>query len=439
MKRAFCILLALITVLLCSVSAAAVDYGCDVQTVSGAVYLENLDTGTAVFEKYADARMYPASTTKIMTYVIVAEHVPDFDSARFTIHDAVFADIDPESTVMGLADHVGEQISVRDLLYGMMLPSGNDAALVLADYVGEGVDGFVAMMNAKAVELGCTNTHFMNPHGLFDQNHYTTARDMAAIAKYARTLPGFTEITGTVSYTPAGFDDALHNTNYMLDPTAEGGYYYYPYATGIKTGFLDEAGKCLVSTAEKDGFTYLCVALGATYSYEDDINYAMLDTKSLYDWAYTNLGKQVVYAGDEVVKTVAIKYGKGEDKLSLIPEGELSALLPNDFDQNLVRVDVRCEDEFEAPITQGQILGTATVYYDDMTVGTTNIIASKDIELDSFQKSIDGFAKWFRAHFVLIAIIAAVLLIAFIVISAMIRAHKKRLARERVRRRYRKR
>ena len=437
MKRLICILLAVAAIFVTAVSASAVDYGCNVETVSSAVYLENLDTGAVVFEKNADTQMYPASTTKIMTYVVVADHVADLDGTMVDIKEDVLTGLDPESTVMGLSDHVGEQYSVRELLYGMMLPSGNDAALVLADFVGSGISGFVEMMNSKAAELGCQNTRFANPHGLHDPNHYTTARDMALIAKYARTLPGFMEITNTLSYTPSRFTQPVTNTNYMFSTTEQGGKYYYAYTKGIKTGYTDEAGKCLVTTAEKDDFTYLCIALGAQYSFTEDVNYAMLDTAKLYDWAYTNLGQQVVYDSSEVVKTVDVKFGKDDDKLNVIPEGQLTALLPHNFDKNLIKVEVNCEDSFEAPITQGQVLGTATVRYDDMTVGTTNVVASKAVELDNMKLFFHNLGAWFKSHMILVIVIAVVLIALIIILAAASSARKKRMRRERARRRYR--
>ncbi|MBQ9680097.1 MAG: D-alanyl-D-alanine carboxypeptidase [Ruminococcus sp.] len=437
MKRVFCILLAVAAIFVTSVSASAVDYGCDVSTVSGAIYLENLDTGAIVYEKNADGQMYPASTTKIMTYVVVADNVSDLDGTMVDIKEDVLTGLDPESTVMGLSDHIGEQYSIRELLYGMMLPSGNDAALVLADYVGNGISGFVDMMNSKAAELGCANTHFANPHGLHDPNHYTTAKDLAAIAKYARSLPGFMEITNTVSYTPSRFDQPITNTNYMLSSSEQGGKYYYSYTKGIKTGYTDEAGKCLVTTAEKDDFTYLCVALGAQYSFEEDVNYAMLDTASLYDWAYTNLGQQVVYGSADVVKTVDVNFGKSDDKLNLIPEGELTALLPNSYDQSLITVEVECEDSFDAPIEQGQVLGTAIVHYDDMTVGTTNIVASKAVELDNMKLFFHNLGEWFKSHLILVILAAVVVIALIIILAAASSARKKRIRRERARRRYR--
>ncbi|MBQ3330538.1 MAG: D-alanyl-D-alanine carboxypeptidase [Ruminococcus sp.] len=441
MKRIICTLLVLIVICATCVSASAVDYGCDISTVSKAVYLENLDTGAVVFEKSAGERMYPASTTKIMTYVVTADNVSDLDGTMVTIKEEVFADIDPESTVMGLKDHIGEQYSVRDLLYGMMLPSGNDAALVLADYVGEGsIPAFVEKMNAKATELGCADTHFVNPHGLYDPDHYTTAKDMAAIAKYAATMPGFMEITNTVSYTPARFTQPITNTNYMLSKTEHGGQYYDPRVKGIKTGYLDEAGKCLVTTGEQDGFHYLCVALGADYSFEDDVNYAMIDTSALYDWAFTNLGFQTVYSSSEVVKTIDVNFGKGEDKLSLVPDGELTALLPNQYDQSKIRVEMECPDDVDAPVSQDQVIGKATVYYEDMLVGSTDIVANKAIELDKVKYRMDQVKVWFKKNLIFVIIGTVVIILLIILLVAVSKAQKKKRARERAqraRRRYR--
>ena len=441
MKRIICALLVLIVVCATCVSASAIDYGCDVSTVSKAVYLENLDTGAVVFEKNAEEKMYPASTTKIMTYVVVADNVSDLDGTMVTIKEEVFADIDPESTVMGLKDHIGEQYSVRELLYGMMLPSGNDAALVLADYVGEGsIAAFVDKMNAKAAELGCADTHFVNPHGLFDADHYTTAKDMATIAKYAATTQSFMEITNTVSYTPTRFTEPITNTNYMLSKTEHGGQYYDPCVRGVKTGYLDEAGKCLVTTGEQDGFHYLCVALGADYSYEDDINYAMIDTSSLYDWAFNNLAFQTVYSSSEVVKTIDVNFGKDEDKLSLVPDGELTALLPNNYDQSKIRVEMDCPDDIDAPVSQDQVIGKATVYYEDMLVGSTDIVANKAIELDKVKFRFDQVNVWFKKNLVMVIVITVVVILLIILLVVISSAQKKKRARERAqraRRRYR--
>ena len=423
MKRISVIALFVMMVCLSVFSASAVDYMCDAETVSQSVYLENLGAKAVVYEKNADQRSYPASTTKIMTFIITAENVADWDQTTVTVRQDVIDGLDPESTVMGLSSHVGEQVSVRNLLYGLMLPSGNDAALVLADYVGDGIPGFVAKMNAKAAELGCKDTHFANPHGLYDPDHYTTARDMAIIAKYAMTLPGFMDVCNTVYYTPEGFD-TLHNTNYMLDEEEEGGVYYYPYTRGIKTGYLDEAGKCLVTSSDKDGDQYLCVCLGADYSFEENVNYAMKDTAKLYDWAYENLGVQTLYTPSDSLASVDVKYVRNGKTLSAVPEKAITAFLPNQYDSNLVTTEVNYAEQVEAPVKKGDVLGTVSIRYDDLDLGVINLVAAEDVERD-----VSPLEVFITEHVGLVVILSAVLLLLIILLIVLIRVHVVRKRR----------
>ncbi len=427
MKRITVIVLSVVMICFSVLSVSAVDYKCDAETVSDAVYLENLSAGAVVYEKNADQKSYPASTTKIMTFIVTAENVSDLEHTNVTVRQDLIGGLDPESTVMGLSAHIGAQVSVKDLLYGLMLPSGNDAALVLADYVGGGIAGFVAKMNAKAAELGCENTHFANPHGLFDTDHYSTARDMALIAKYAMTLPDFMEICNTVYYTPEGFN-TLHNTNYMLDPDAEGGAYYYQYTQGIKTGYLDEAGKCLVTSADKNGDRYLCVCLGARFSYEENVNYAMKDTAKLYGWAYENLGVQTIYGTEDSLASVDVKYVRNGRIVNAVPEKAVTAFLPNQYDKDKLKVEINCAEQVEAPVTKGDVLGTVSVQYEDLDLGVTNLLAAEDIERD-----ISPLEVFVTEHMTLIIISAAALVLIIILIILLTSARKRRKARRRSR------
>ena len=421
MKKIAVIVFSAMMICMSVFSASAVDYGFDIDPVSKAVYMENLNTKTVVYEKNSEQKMYPASTTKIMTFIVTAENVGDLDSTKVTVKQDVIDGLDPESTVMGLADHIGEQVSVRDLLYGLMLPSGNDAALVLADHIGGGIEGFAEKMNAKAAELGCKGTHFANPHGLYDTDHYTTARDMAIIAKHAMTIPSFMEICNTVSYTPNGFE-TLHNTNYMIDQEAMGGMYYYEYTKGIKTGYLDEAGKCLVTSSDKDGDKYLCVCFGADYDYEENVNYAMLDTAKLYKQAYENLGVQTIYGTNDSVASVDVKNARDKRTLSAVPEKAISAFLPKNYDKNKLKTETNCPQQVEAPVKKGDVLGTVSVNYDGLDLGSTNLIAAEDIESD-----ISPVGKFVRENLtVIIVIAAAVLVIALLIILVTVHSSRKR-------------
>ncbi len=284
------VLLALTTILSVSVcGAGAISYSNDVDTKSKAILLVSMDTGQTVLEQNADEKMYPASTTKIMSYIIAYENINDIMNARIEIKQSVIdLLLNTGSSMAYLSDHIGQKVSGKDLLYSMMVPSGNDAALVLADYVGNGdIQVFVDKMNAKAAELGCKNTHFANPDGLHDPNHYTTARDLKLITDYALDLPYFKEITNTVRYTCEGDDTPLVTTNGLLDGNTK---YYYVYAQGIKTGTTDEAGRCLVTTASADGQTYMLILLGAPYQEGvQEEYYTFIDAKALFQWCLVDL------------------------------------------------------------------------------------------------------------------------------------------------------
>lgn len=425
MKRISVIVLSVIIICLSVFPVSAVDYKFNADTVSDEVYLENLNAGAVVYEKNSNKRSYPASTTKIMTFIITAENVSDLENTSVTIKQDIISGLDLESTVMGLSSHIGEKVSVKDLLYGLMLPSGNDAALVLADYVGGGISGFVEKMNAKAAELGCKNTHFANPHGLYDTNHYSTAHDMALIAKHAMKIKGFMDICNTVYYTPDGFK-TLHNTNYMLDSEAEGGQYYYQYTKGIKTGYLDEAGKCLVTSSDKNGDKYLCVCLGAAFSYAENVNYAMKDSAKLYDWAYKNLGVQTLYSPSNSLASVDVKYVRNGKTLEAVPEKEISAFLPNNYDKKKLKVEINCPEQVDAPVAQGDMLGTVSVKYEDLDLGVTNLVAAEDVERD-----ISPLEVFVTEHMQLIIIVSAVLVLIIVLLIVLISVRRKARRRSR--------
>jgi len=438
MKKVVSICIALIMIALTAISASALDYGFSDDTVGEGVYLEELNTGIVVYEKNADTRMYPASTTKIMTYIIVSENVSDFDGTMVEITYDALATLDPESSVMGLEDHIGESFSVRDLLYGLMLPSGNDAALVLSTYVGDGsIDAFVEKMNNKALELGCTGTHFANPHGLIDEDHYSTPRDMAKIAKHALTVRDFAEISNTRQYTPNGFDEPIVTTNYMIDPNGHNGDYYYPNAKGIKTGFTDEAGRCLVSTASNGGYNYLCVDFGAAYSYEEDVNYAMLDSIKLYDWAFENISGQVIYSTSDVVANIAVENTKDNTTLDLIPREDIRALLPLNYKAELITTQTDLPVSVTAPVNQGSVLGTVNVYYDGDLVSTAELCASASIDgaTKSEQQAKSDTENTVKLILIIVFVVAA-LIIAIIVFLVVQKARRKKREVQRHRRRY---
>lgn len=420
-KRVFFIffLLIFLCISYTSVSVSALDYGCPVETVSGSVLLVNMDTNTVVYEKNADQKRFPASTTKIMTYIVVLEAVNDIDNTRVEVKESVLNVLkDTGSSLSGLEYHVGDKMTVKDLLYCLMVSSGNDAAVVLADYVGNGdTQKFVDKMNTKAAELGCKNTHFTNPHGLHDDNHYTTANDLYTMSSYALTLPYFSEISNTSTYYCEGDTYPLVTTNYMIDQ-GRGGEYYYVYARGIKTGTTDEAGRCLVSTAIADGYAYMCIVLNAPYEPDGEIG-SMIDSKELYRWALLNLELQTVVTKETPVCEQKINFAWDTESILLVPEEDINSIVPKELGDADITVDYNILDSVDTPIKKGQIIGTAKVYYKGQELKEINLVANQSVERSPVLyvmhviKTI-VFSPWF-----LIALaIVIILFITYLVIAS---------------------
>ncbi len=383
MKKTLGIILSLILLgnFLSTTYASAASFNIDFETSCDSISLMNLDTDSIVYEKNPDKRRSPASITKIMTYIIVTQNVKDLEGTKVTAtKDTIDELLGTDSSVANIK--AGDEFSVYQLLHGMMIASGNDAALILANYIGGGdTSKFVNMMNEKAHELGCENTHFVNPHGLYDPNHYTTTNDMLKITKYALTMPYFSEITNkTVSYI-LGDDWPLVTTNRLIDPI-NGGSYYYRYAKGIKTGHLDEAGYCLASSAVRGGYTYLCIAMGAPINSEsdNDINGAMIDSKTLYMWAFKNLEIKTVLSQEQPIGETNLKYAYKKDKLMLQPAKDLSAILPVDVDVSSVQIVKDYPEEVETPIHEGDKIGTATVYYANNPISTIDVVSGETVQ-----------------------------------------------------------
>ena len=283
-KKAACLILTIIAaVCLGKVDVKAADYWPDApETLSPGVILMEESTGTILYEKNSDEAHYPASITKIMTTLLALENGNLSDMVTFS-DDAI-----NNTEGSGIARDYGEQMTLEQCLYGVMLESANECAYAVAEHVGGTVENFVDMMNAKAKELGCTNTHFANPHGLQDENHYTTAHDMALIAQAAYQNETFRIIIGTKMYTipptnKHAEETVLRNHHDMLCTYHNANRkYLYPYCVGGKTGYTATANSTLVTYAEKDGMTLICVVMNTQSPNQ------FIDTVNLFDYAFDN-------------------------------------------------------------------------------------------------------------------------------------------------------
>ena len=415
--------------------AAAISYEPDFTLTSKAVYLENLDTGLVLYEKNADQQMYPASLTKIMTAILVLENVKDLDQETAAypmwIQDMLYG---TNASLGGLI--VGEKLTIRQLLTSALVQSGNESAMILAGYVGSGgmadfmprdITSFVEMMNDKAKALGCTGTHFTNPTGLHSDNHYSTARDMAIMAKYAMQNPVFASLVKNyavqLGHTNKHSDLWQYSTNKMLLTSSP---YYYAPVVGIKTGSTDEAGRCVISQAEDNGYRYFCVVMGAPSTAAEPFP-NFIETRQLYRWAFGTFSLKTLLEQGELMAEVPVKYS-GDGKIAkLAVKDDVVKLLRNDISSDSIIYHTELPESIEAPVAAGDSVGTLHIMLMGEEIGTAELVATQDFSLSWFRKAlgtIGALLSSTTAKIILIVVVLAV--IAYIVYMVQHNKKKKR-------------
>ncbi len=431
-QRLLCFMLAVVLCTMAGISLSAEGlYTPPEEPRAQAVYMVNEDTGLVVYAKNAEAKMYPASMTKVMSAIIILENVQDLDNTKATMTiDLMNILAGTGSSNIGLV--AGEEMTMRQLLYGMLLASGNDAALLAARTVSGSVEAFVEKMNAKAAELGCVNTHFVNPHGLHDENHYTTAHDMYRITAYAMKNPIFSEIVGTQQYkvpaTNKKPERLLVSTNVMLSRNLGGSLYYEPIR-GIKTGRTTPAGPCFVSRAVKDGYTYTMVVMKADLPDAEGnpatgtTSFAV--TKQLYQWAFSNLTLQELIKQEAVLKTVPVKYATAVDAVGVTPDKTFISLIPKTADASSIVVEYTLPSELEAPVQKGQVVGSAVVKIAGQELGKLTLVANEDIDRNIILFFFSKAADFIGEHIIVILVIVILVPLMFWMISQAIRRRKR--------------
>ena len=381
-----------------SASADTTDIGFTVN--STAVYLVNMDSGIVIYQKNADTPMYPASLAKIMTCLLVLENVDDLTetvTTSYTVFDNLWG---KNASNAGL--YPGEEVRVIDLLYGLMLPSGCDAAGVLAEVVAGSEEAFVQMMNDKAAEIGCTSTHFMNSSGLHDPDQYTTARDMYMITAYAMQYDQFTEIATTYSYTmPAtnkNDERTIYHTCSIMNPSSS---YYDETIHAIKTGTTDESGRNLVSYASRNAYNYLLITMGAPIYYDDgttiEQNLSYVDAENLYDWAFDDWAVQTVVSTTDVQGQVKVALCASKDVVNVVPAEEVRRLMLKSIDNSSLQMIPTLVELVDAPVTAGQKLGTLEIRMADETIATVDLVAAESLSRSAWLAFCPGIRNFFTA------------------------------------------
>ncbi len=336
------------------------------------------ETGRVLYEKNPHEKLPMASTTKIMTLLVALE--------KGNLND--IATVSKRAASVGGSSiwlSPGEKIDMESLLYGLMLNSGNDAATAIAEHIGGSVENFIEIMNQKAREIGAYNTHFVTPSGLDIgiDDHYTTAYDLALITRYAFRYPKFAEIVSTkektIPWEGREWDRYLRNKNKLL--------WIYEGADGVKTGFTNKAGRCLVSSASREGRRFIAVVLNSPPMWEDSMK--------ILDYAFSKYKPYKVLEKGELIKKIKVEGGK-ENSVSVVSERECIIPALEDEKQD-VNLEFHFPKSVKAPVEKGEKIGYVTVKIGEEKICDVNCVALKKVEQEdfgyNFQKIIKNWLK----------------------------------------------
>ena len=277
----------------------------NLKTYCPSCILIEANTGKILYEKNSNDVRFPASTTKIMTAILTVENC-NLDDVATVSHNAVYS-IPYDYTHASLKE--GEELTIEQLLYALMIPSANDAAIVLAEHISGSVEEFAKLMNKRAEELGCKNTHFVNPNGIHSKDHTSTSYDLALMGKFAMQNSIIRKIVSTTQFTlPATnkyskTDRIFNNSNDLLSTYSR---YYYEGTTGVKTGYTGEAGNCIIASAKKNDFEVILVVLGGE-STNTGLSQRYLDCKTLFDYAFNNYSLKTLNEKNAVLKQITVR------------------------------------------------------------------------------------------------------------------------------------
>ena len=411
-----------------------------------AAILMEPETGTIIYEKNAESKMYPASMTKILTALVTLDYF-DYD-ALVTVGN----EINEVTLDSSKAGHIkGETLSVENLIRGLLIPSGNDSANVLAAAVAKKVENnndlpysecekiFTNLMNEKAESLGCKNSNFANAHGYHDDNHYTTAYDMALITKEALKNETIKKIASEKSFSGDGAGNTLESSTTLITQEYNwqshnlliaDGEYNYEYATGLKTGFTDQAGDCVAATAEKDGTQLIAVIMNS-----EDPN-RWIDAKNLFEYGFNNFSIITLQKNGDVIEKVQLTNNNklNGDTLDVIVKEDISEYIFNG-DVNNITKEISYKQEYiseskdesdntvklKAPISKDAEIGTITYKLNNEVIKESKLYAASDVEKSSIISSVKYFFKnLFNNIFSIKGLITIIIIIVIIIIIIII-------------------
>lgn len=388
-----------------------------------AAYLVNMDSDKVLFSQNGEERICPASITKVMTALLVLESIERGEMTlkdKIKAYDDCWEGLDYTSSNQNIRP--GEKMRVNDLLYCLLVASANEAANILAERVSGSIADFVKLMNQRAKELGCTDTHFVNPHGMPDDDHYTTCADLYLIAKAAMSYGQFRDIVSTDEYyvDKTNLSERRHffNTNGLITNKKYAGY-EYSHCIGIKTGTTDKGGYNLLAAAEKDGKTLISVVIGCqpTKSSSGFItSYTQFtETTRLLEWGFDSFATITVIDSKDAYGQIPVTLSYDADSVAVAPEHSIVDELPKDVTPESFKAKPTLLESVEAPVKKGDVLGSMTLYLDGEEYDTVNLIAVTDVNASTFLKRKAALKKLFDLWYVK-ALLGVILLLIVVVI-----------------------
>lgn len=341
----------------------------------GAILME-ASTGNVLCGKNEKEKLYPASTTKILTAIIAIEKCKLTD--KITASKEAVMSI--PSGYSNAAIQPGETLTMQELLDLFLIHSANEVGYIFAEHISGSVENFAILMNQKAKEIGCENTHFTNPSGIHNEEHYSTPYDMAIITKYCMKNEIFRTSVAKTSCTIEATDKFekryYKNTNDLINSKSK---YYYENAIGVKTGFTSQAKNCLIAASKKDGMELITVALGAEAT-EDGRSGRYIDSINMFEYGFSNYKVQKIATGNTTIQNIVVNKATRETRdLSLVLKNDITAFTPNNIDVKNLKYSIDLKEDIVAPIAQGEVLGKITYNIDGVTY-SADLIANHNVE-----------------------------------------------------------
>ena len=406
--------------ILFSISYAEIDFNIN----SSSAILINAKNGEVLYEYNAHDKSYPASTTKVLTALLALENEDDYSKEIIPSHYAIYS-VPVGSSIAYFSE--GENLTFEQVMYGLLLPSGNDAANIIAEEISGSISNFVSLMNERAKELGAKNTNFANPSGSHDNNHYTTAYDLSLFAKEALKHDLFRQIISTTSYTMpstnrSSTERTFTNTNKLISPNHQ---YYYEYATGMKTGYTSSARNCLISSASRNGVELIAVVLGGTTT-PDNKSAIYTDSRNLLDYGFSRYEKTLIARSGDVIKNIEPKRSKNDEILTVVLKDNVHMIHKTDESPEFT-TQINLAEDLTAPINEDAVVGSIEFYSGNELIAKSSLLAGNSVEKEPW------YSVAFRIILTIIKIFITIIILLFLILYIFNKIRKiKNKNRERI-------